>query len=282
MMSDIIVYDNGEVELNISVENEMIWLTQKQIANLFDKDTRTVNDHIKTIYKDLELDENATIRKFRIVQKEGKREVTREVLHYNLDMIISVGYKVNSKKATKFRQWATKVLKEYIYNGYAINSQKITVDRFMHLEESVNSLRQEVKSLKEEKNQIQLTQGVFYKGQIYDAYVLINDILKSAKQEVVLIDNYIDDTVLTLFSKYPKLRYTIITKSTSKQLKLDINKYNTQYNNLTIKLSNKYHDRFLILDNSEAYHIGASLKDLGKKVFAFSEIDREMLRLDDE
>ncbi len=282
MMSDIIVYDNGEVELNISVENEMIWLTQKQIANLFDKDTRTVNDHIKTIYKDLELDENATIRKFRIVQKEGKREVTREVLHYNLDMIISVGYKVNSKKATKFRQWATKVLKEYIYNGYAINSQKITVDRFMHLEEDVNSLRQEVKSLKEEKNQIQLTQGVFYKGQIYDAYVLINDILKSAKQEVVLIDNYIDDTVLTLFSKYPNLHYTIITKSTSKQLKLDINKYNTQYNNLTIKLSNNYHDRFLILDHSEAYHIGASLKDLGKKIFAFSEIDREMLRLDDE
>ena len=281
-MSDIIVYDNGEVELNISVENEMIWLTQKQIANLFEKDTRTVNDHIKTIYKDLELDENATIRKFRIVQKEGKREVTREVLHYNLDMIISVGYKVNSKKATKFRQWATKVLKEYIYHGYAINSQKITVDRFMHLEEDVNSLRQEVKSLKEEKNQIQLTQGVFYKGQIYDAYVLINDILKSAKQEVVLIDNYIDDTVLTLFSKYPNLHYTIITKSTSKQLKLDINKYNTQYNNLTIKLSKNYHDRFLILDHSEAYHIGASLKDLGKKIFAFSEIDREMLRLDDE
>ena len=278
-MSDIIVYDNGEVELNISVENESTWLKTEDIALLFSVHRPAVVKHIGNIYKTEELPRHSTCSILEQVAKDGKR---RKIKYYNLDMIIAVGYRVNSKKATQFRIWATKVLKEYIYNGYAINSQKITVDRFMHLEESVNSLRQEVKSLKEEKNQIQLTQGVFYKGQIYDAYVLINDILKSAKQEVVLIDNYIDDTVLTLFSKYPNLHYTIITKSISKQLKLDINKYNTQYNNLTIKLSNNYHDRFLILDHSEAYHIGASLKDLGKKIFAFSEIDREMLRLDDE
>ena len=281
-MRDVIVYDNGEIALDISVEQESIWLTQKQMATLFEKDVRTINDHIKAIYKDEELEENATIRKIRIVQKEGSREVSRDVNHYNLDMVISVGYRVSSKKATKFRQWATKILKEYITNGYAINSQKITVDRFLHLEESVSSLEQEVKGLKEDKEQTRLTQGVFYNGQIFDAYVLINDILKLAEREVVLIDNYIDESVLTLFSKYPELHYTIITKSTSKQLTLDIKKYNAQYNNLTIQKSNRYHDRFLLLDGVRAYHIGASLKDLGKKVFAFSQIDREMLRLDDE
>jgi len=129
----------------------------------------------------------------------------------------------------------------------------------------------------ENQNEIP-TQGIFYNGQIWDAYELINSLLKSAKKEVVLIDNYIDDTVLTLFSKYPKLNYTIITKTISKQLKLDIQKYNSQYNNLTIKTSNKYHDRFLLID-SESYHLGASLKDLGKKVFAFSKIDRGLLKV---
>jgi len=278
-MSDIIVYDNGEVELNISVENGNAWLKTEDIALLFTVNRPAVVKHIGNIYKTEELQEYLSCSILEQLAKDGKR---RKIKYYNLDMIIAVGYRVNSKKATQFRIWATKVLKEYIYNGYAINSQKITVDRFIHLEESVNTLKEEIKNLKEEKNKIQLTQGVFYNGQIYDAYVLINDIFKSAKQEVVLIDNYIDDTVLTLFSKYPKLSYTIITKNISKQLKLDINKYNAQYNNLKIEKSNKYHDRFLMLDNSEAYHIGASLKDLGKKVFAFSEIDRAMLRFDDE
>ena len=279
MMSDIVVYDNGEVELNISVENGNAWLKTEDIALLFTVNRPAVVKHIGNIYKTEELQEYLSCSILEQLAKDGKR---RKIKYYNLDMIIAVGYRVNSKKATQFRIWATKVLKEYIYNGYAINSQKITVDRFIHLEESVNTLKEEIKNLKEEKNKIQLTQGVFYNGQIYDAYVLINDIFKSAKQEVVLIDNYIDDTVLTLFSKYPKLSYTIITKNISKQLKLDINKYNAQYNNLKIEKSNKYHDRFLMLDNSEAYHIGASLKDLGKKVFAFSEIDRAMLRFDDE
>jgi len=281
-VSDVVIYKNGEIELNISVENESIWLTQKQISELFEKDIRTINDHIKTIYKDKELFEDATIRKVRIVQKEGNRKVSRDVLHYNLDMIISVGYRVNSKKATNFRVWATKVLKEYIYNGYAINSEKITVDRFINLENDVKNIKQEITNIKEDKKEIQLTQGVFYDGQIYDAYKCINDILKSTKQNVFLIDNYVDDTVLTLFSKYPSLHYTIITKSISKQLKLDIKKYNSQYNNLSIELSNRYHDRFMILDDSKAYHIGASLKDLGKKIFAFSKINIEMLQWKDD
>ena len=147
MQNQAIIYDNGEIELNISVENETIWLTQKQISLLFDKDIRTVNEHIKAIYKEDELLEDTTIRKFRIVQKEGKRKVTRDVLHYNLDLIISVGYRVNSKKATQFRKWATQVLKQYIFNGYVINSDKITHERFKELENSVHALQNRLELL---------------------------------------------------------------------------------------------------------------------------------------
>ena len=290
--NQIIVYDNGEIELKVPMNDDTIWLTQKQLSELFEKDVRTINDHIKTIYKDEELYEDSTIRKFRIVQQEGKREVARDVLHYNLDIVISVGYKVNSKKATRFRQWATKILKGYISNGYAINSEKITVDRFLNLENDMDMLKQKVNIIDKlvVSNQLEITQGIFHDGQIFDAYSFVNDLLRSAKKEIVLIDNYIDDTVLTLFSKYPNINFTVITKSISKvansgceanflrkQLKLDSKKYNTQYNNLTIQVSNKYHDRFLIIDKNEAYRIGASLKDLGKKVFAFNKIDVKLV-----
>jgi len=194
---NIIVYEDGEIELKISVQQDTIWLTQKQIAELFDKDVRTINDHIKATYKDKELFENSTIRKFRIVQKEGKREVSRDVSHYNLDVIISVGYRTNSKKATRFRQWATSVLKEYIINGYSINSEKITHQRFKELENDVDVLKIKVSKMDTlvKQNSLQITQGIFYNGQIYDAYAFINDLLKSAKNEIILIDNYIDDTI---------------------------------------------------------------------------------------
>jgi len=274
-MEDIIVYENGELELKVSVNSETVWLNQKQLSGLFDKDTRTINEHIKNIYKDEELDKNLTVRKFRIVQQEGNRQVSRNIEHYNLDMIISIGYKVNSKKATKFRQWATKVLKSYILDGYVINSNKITNDRFVSLEKDVTILKDAVKTLVS-KN-ITPSQGIFYNGQIYDAYAFINDILKSAKSSITLIDNYIDDSVLTLFSKYPKVKFKIIISNISKQLKLDINKYNSQYNKLEISINKTYHDRFIIIDDKELYHIGASLKDLGKKVFAFNKMDIKSL-----
>jgi len=274
-MEDIIVYENGELELKVSVNSETVWLNQKQLSGLFDKDTRTINEHIKNIYKDEELDKNLTVRKFRIVQQEGNRQVSRNIEHYNLDMIISIGYKVNSKKATKFRQWATKVLKSYILDGYVINSDKITNDRFVSLEKDVTILKDTVKTLVS-KN-ITPSQGIFYNGQIYDAYAFVNDILKSAKFSISLIDNYIDYSVLTLFSKYPKIKFKIISSNITKQLKLDINKYNSQYNNLEIIINKIYHDRFIIIDDKELYHLGTSLKDLGKKVFAFNKMDIKSL-----
>lgn len=273
-MNNLIKYNDGEIELAVSVESETIWLTQKQIAELFDKDVRTVNDHIQTIYSEEELFENSTIQKFRIVQKEGSRNVSRDVLHYNLDVIISIGYRANSKKATKFRQWATSVLKNYIVNGYAINTHKITEQRLSNLETDMQEVKSHIKN-----STLDIKQGIFYDGQIFDAYAFISDLLKDAKKEVVLIDNYIDNSVLTLFSKHPNIDFTILTKSISKQLKLDIEKYNAQYKNLHVKTSNKYHDRFLIIDNVKVYHLGASLKDLGKKVFAFSKFEDDALEL---
>ena len=273
-MSNLINYNDGEIEVAISIKEDTIWLSQKQIAELFDKDVRTVNDHIKAIYKEAELLENSTIRKFRIVQKEGDREVARDISHYNLDMIISVGYRVNSKKATKFRQWATTILKEYITQGYAINTHKITEHRLTNLENDMQFVKSKIKN-----DELQINQGIFYNGQIYDAYAFVNDLLKSAKSEVTLCDNYIDDTIFTLCSKYPKIKFTIYTHTINKSLKLDYKKYKKQYENIELKETKEFHDRFLIIDNNEIYHLGASLKDLGNKVFAFSELNIDVLNI---
>lgn len=279
--SRMVIYNDGELELNVSVENETIWLTQKQIAELFGVTVPNINMHIKAIYKEEELFENRTIQKYLIVQQEGKRKVKREIDHYNLDVVISVGYRVNSKKATTFRQWATSVLKSYIQNGYAINSEKITHQRFKELESDVSLLKSQVANISKglENSTIQPKHGIFYDGQIYDAYAFVNNLLKSAKSEVVLIDNYIDETVFTLFSKYPNLKIKIYTGSIPKQLKLDFQKYNSQYKNIELQEFKKAHDRFLILDGGEIFHIGASLKDLGKKWFAFSRFEMEALEV---
>ena len=267
-MNDLIKYNDGEIELAISIENETVWLTQKQIAELFDKDVRTINDHIKAIYKEEELLENSTIRNFRIVQKEGNREVSRDIIHYNLDVVISIGYRANSKKATKFRQWATKVLKEYIFNGYAINSHKITEQRLLHIENDIQAIKSKIKDYEPQQNHI------FYNGQIFDAYLFVSDIIKSAKSSIKLIDNYIDESTLVLFTKRDaKVDMKIYTKTISKQLKLDLEKHNAQYPKIDIEIFDLSHDRFLIIDEKDIYHFGASLKDLGKKWFAVSKMD---------
>jgi len=220
-MNNIITYNDGELELNVSIEKETVWLSQKQLGELFDVEVHTVNYHIKNIYKQKELDTNPTTRKIRIVQKEGNREVQRDVEHYNLDMIISIGYRVNSITATKFRQWAISVLKNYIQNGYAINREKITQQRLQSLENDMTTLKSHIKN-----NRLEIKQGIFFKGEIFDAYLFVSDIIKNAKKSVVLIDNYIDEFILTLLSKNQSINVIIYTQSISKQLKLDVQKYN--------------------------------------------------------
>ena len=275
-LSNLVVYNDGELELKVSVDSETIWLTQKQIAEVFGGTKQNISLHINNIYKEKELDKISTVKYYLTVQKEGNREVTRNIEHYNLDMILSLGYRINSIKATKFRQWATSVLKNYIQNGYAINNHKITEQRLFALENDMQFIKSKIKN-----NSLEFNQNIFFDGQIYDAYSFVNDLLKLAKSEIILIDNYIDDTVFTLFSKYPNINFTIYTSTISKQLKLDFEKYSKQYKNISLKTFKSSHDRFLIIDKKEIYHLGASLKDLGKKWFAFSKMSLNSLNLDD-
>ena len=276
-----VIYNSGELELKVSVQNNSIWLTQRQIVEIFNSSKANISEHIKSIYESKELEKGSTVRKFRTVQKEGSREVEREREHYNLDMIISVGYRVNSLKATKFRQWATSVLKSYITDGYAINSEKITNQRFKELENDVLFLKSKVENISNliEDDSLKAKQGIFYDGQVFDAYVFISNLIKSAKKSIVLIDNYIDESVLTLLGKNQSIDITIYSKNISKQLKLDIKKYNTQHKPMELKSFQESHDRFIIIDEKEVYHFGASLKDLGKKWFAFSKFDVAALEM---
>ena len=279
--SNIVIYSEGELELNVSVTGDTIWLTQKQLSELFEVTKQNISLHINRIFQEEELNKKSTVKFFLTVQKEGNRTVERNLEHYNLDVIISVGYRVNSIKATKFRQWATSVLKSYITDGYVINSDKITNERFVSLENEVGMLKSQMGEIKTllKDDTIKPKQGIFYDGQIYDAYAFVNDLLKSAKTEVVLIDNYIDDTVFTLFSKYTHLKIKIYTQTITKQLALDYQKYQAQYQNIELLEFKNAHDRFMIIDEKEMYHIGASLKDLGKKWFAFSKFEMGALEI---
>ena len=189
-LSNLVVYNDGELELKVSVDSETIWLTQLQMSQLFDTSTDNVGLHLKNIYLEKELDENSTTEFFSVVRKEGNRLVKRELKHYNLDVIICVGYRVSSLRATKFRQWATSVLKNYIQNGYAINNHKITEQRLFALENDMQFIKSKIKN-----NSLEFNQNIFFDGQIYDAYSFVNDLIKLAKSEIILIDNYIDDNI---------------------------------------------------------------------------------------
>ena len=269
-----ITFKDGELELKVTLEKESVWLNRNQIATLFDRDVKTIGKHINNIFKEGELEKNSTVANFATVQKEGQREVVREIEYYNLDVIISVGYRVKSQRGVRFRQWATKVLKEYIFNGFAINREKITQQRLLNLEKDVEYLKSQL-----QQNRLEYKQGIFFDGEIFDAYEFVSNLIKSAKEEIILIDNYIDDSVLTLFSKNQNIKVTIYTKNITKELKLDLKKYNSQYNKIDIKHFNSSHDRFMIIDKQELYHIGASLKDLGKKWFAFSKMDIDSFKI---
>ena len=270
---NIVIYKNGEIELKVSLNNETVWLRQDEIALLFKKDRTVITRHINNILKDKEVDEKSNVQKIHFPNSD------KPVKLYSLDIILAVGYRTNSAKAIKFRQWSTKILKEYILNGYAINGEKITYERFKHLENDVFDLKNKVDKVFKaiESKELKPKQGIFFDGQIFDAYTFVSDLIKSADKSIVLIDNYVDESVLTLFSKNQNIEVTIFTKNFSKQLKLDLEKYNKQYKPILIKKFTSSHDRFLIIDEKEIYHFGASLKDLGKKWFAFSKFDMKTI-----
>lgn len=271
MKNEIIIYRPNEAAEHIEVrlENETVWLNQAQMAMLFGQTKQNISLHINNCFNEGELERFSTVKKSLMVRVEGKRKVTRKVEFYNLDVIISVGYRVKSKQGTQFRIWATTILREYLLKGYAINQR---VDR---IENNLENLSKEVSkiSLQLKTNELP-TQGVFFDGQLFDAYELISKIIRSATKEIILIDNYIDESVLIHLSKRAaNVKAIIYTQKITAQLQLDLAKHNEQYPRIEIKTLNTAHDRFLILDRKELYHIGASLKDLGKKWFAFSKLN---------
>ncbi|MDR1097737.1 MAG: virulence RhuM family protein [Tannerella sp.] len=263
-ISEIILYrPDSSLKLEVRLENETVWLNRQQIALLFDRDVKTIGKHINNALKE-ELHEFSTVANFATVQIEGKRDVVRNIEYYNLDMILSVGYRVKSQRGIQFRIWSNQVLKDYLLKGYAINQ------RVERLEHRVTATEKKIDFFV--KTSLPPVEGIFYDGQIFDAYTFASDLIKSARKSVILIDNYVDESVLILLSKREKkVNATIYTAQISSQLQLDLQKHNAQYPPVDVKIFNRSHDRFLFIDD-RVYHIGASLKDLGKKWFAFSKM----------
>ena len=287
--NEIVLYQpDNSVELEVRLENETVWLNRQQMSVLFDRDIKTIGKHINNaLREELAPDaivakfatteqfpsvaKNATVHQipsvanFATLQIEGNREVLRNIEYYNLDMILSVGYRVKSNQGIKFRAWANSILKDYLLRGYAINQ------RVMQLEHRVTENEKQIAFFV--RTAIPPKEGVFFDGQIFDAYVFVSDLIKTAKKYITLLDNYIDENVLLLLSKrQEKVKAEIFTKQISEQLQLDLTKHNAQYTPINISELTTFHDRFLVIDDV-VYHIGASLKDLGKKLFAFSKME---------
>ena len=288
---EIVKFVDGELELeiNVSPKEETIWMTLDQIALLFDRDKSVISRHIKKIYLNEEMDYLSTVAKNATVQIEGNRKITREIIYYNLDIIICVGYRVNSKKGSLFRRWANKILKEYLIKGYVIDRDRTTVtnENFNNLVVVVNNIYSN--QITTNERLLKLEDKVFdkeyslnkilYNEQFYDAYTLIQRIFENAKDEIIIIDNYIDRTVLDrLIVKRKDVNVTIYTSINSKLLGNDIKLFNKQYGNLEVKYTTKVHDRYIIIDQEKLYHLGYSIKDLGKKISSISESDSNLIK----
>lgn len=290
------IFEDGDVKLEVYInpQEETIWLSQEQVSKLYSTTKQLISFHANNILKEQEL-ERATVKKNLTVQIENNREVKREILYYNLDMIISIGYRINSKQGISFRRWANKILKQYLTKGFAIDESRVTSykenyielnNTVLRLEGRVNNVENKIELYNKEmikkekritnlenKKKEEINNMIFYKGQLYDAYSFIVKLIKKANKEIILIDNYVDNTTLDILSnKNSNVNLTIITNANVN--KTSINLFNQQYPTLTLKNNNTFHDRFLIIDNNELYLIGASIKDAGKKCFAIVEMDK--------
>lgn len=261
---EIILYQPNEtIKLEVRLEEETVWLSIDEMAILFDRDKSVIGKHIRNIFKEKELLKESVWAKFAYTASDNK---VYQVDYYNLDVIISVGYRVKSLRGTQFRQWANKVLKDYLLKGYSLNQ------RLQALERTVAEHSQKIDFFV--RTALPPVEGVFYNGQIFDAYKFVTDLIKSARHSLVLIDNYVDETTLLMLSKRRKeVSATIYTAKISRQLQLDLDKHNDQYPPIQVRTYKDSHDRFLLIDETEVFHIGASIKDLGKKMFAFSKMN---------
>lgn len=272
--NEIILYQpDSTLSLNVRVEDETVWLTQAQMTELFQTSRNNITLHIGNIFKEGELEKSAVCKESLRTAADGKRYKTN---FYSLDVIISVGYRVKSIRGTQFRQWANKVLKEYLLRGYSVNQ------RLLHMESRIDRrLAEHDCQLRELSGKVDFflktslppREGILFDGQIFDAYLFVCDLIRRAKSRIVLIDNYIDETVLTLLDKRaPGVSAIVFTRKVTDTLQLDIERHNDQYEPVNVRTAPGIHDRFLIIDDT-LYHIGASVKDLGKKLFAFSKME---------
>lgn len=271
--NEIVIYQTDELtRVEVQIDNETVWLSQEQMASLFGRNRVAITQHIGNIFKEGELQPEVVCKEFLLTTQHGairgKTQLSKMKL-YNLDVIISVGYRVKSKQGTQFRIWANQILKDYLLKGYSVNT------RMNRIEDDIQALHEKVGRIDLQINtSLPPVQGVFFNGQIFDAYTFVADLIRMAKVSIDLVDNYVDDSVLVLLQKRTAgVKACVYTQNISKQLKLDIEKHNAQYPAVEIKQFKEAHDRFLIIDNSEVYHIGASIKDLGKKWFAFTKIE---------
>ncbi|WP_237038475.1 virulence RhuM family protein [Phocaeicola faecalis] len=272
---EIILYQpDSEVKLEVRLEEETVWLTQAQMAELFQTTRNNVTLHIRNIFKEGELVENSVCKESLRTAADGKKYRTN---FYNLDVIISVGYRVKSVRGTQFRQWANKVLKEYLLKGYSVNQRLSNLEhrvesKFIEHEKRLDRIDGKIDFFV--RTSLPPVEGIFYDGQLFDAYKFAIDLIRTAKKSILLIDNYVDESVLLMLSKRNNgVKADIYTQTISSRLQLDLNRHNSQYPPIKIHAYKKSHDRFLIIDGTDVYHIGASLKDLGKKMFAFSKLE---------
>lgn len=275
MQNEIIIYQSNELpeRIEVRIKDETVWLNRQQLAVLFGRDVKTIGKHIVNVFSEGELVKEVVVAKFATTTLHGAikdKTQTQNVEYYNLDVIISVGYRVKSKQGTQFRIWATSVLKDYLLKGYAINQRMNRIENNLeNLAEKVNAISLQIQSTAIPNS------GIFFNGQVFDAYELASKIIRSAKTSIVLIDNYIDESTLThLAKKNEHVKVLLLSKTISKQLDLDVKKANEQYGNFELREFSLSHDRFLIIDDTDVFHLGASIKDLGKKWFAFSKLEK--------
>jgi hypothetical protein len=267
--SEIVLYQlDAAVHMEVLLGDETVWLTLDQMATLFDRDKSTISRHIKNIFTEGELAREVVVAKFATTTQHGAlsgKTQTHLVEYYNLDVIISVGYRVKSKRGTQFRIWATRILRDYLLKGYAVTQ------RIERLEHRMENAEEKIDFFV--KTALPPVEGVFFEGQIFDAYELTSCLIKTAKKRIILIDNYVDETVFGLLAKrQTTTSATLYTAKISKVLQADLDKHNAQYPPIEVKQATGIHDRFLIIDD-DVYHLGASVKDLGKKLFAFSKLN---------
>lgn len=274
MNNELILYESDGLSfrIDVRVEQETVWLNRQQLATLFERDVKTIGKHINNVFAEGELESYSVVAKFATTALDGK---TYQVEYYNLDVIISVGYRVKSKQGTQFRIWTNTVLKEHLLKGHTLNNRISTIENNVHnLINKVEGIQLQISA------DLPPNQGIFFDGQNYDAYDFVNDLIKKANKSIILIDNYIDETVITQLTKKAKnVKVYLLSKSIKAQLKLDIEKANSQYPTFKAISFAKAHDRFLIIDQKDIYHIGASLKDLGKKWFAFSKLEADSVTI---